>query len=192
LRLFAEAGYESTSIEAVLKESKVSRGALYHHFENKSALFSAVLEVVEQRVAQTVGAAAQGLSDPAEALRAGSLAWLRLAADDPAVRRIVLIDAPSVVGWEAWREIDGRYALGLLKAALGVAAAGGLLAASSVDLYAHLLLAVLIEAALVVARSDDSAKAIEAGQEATHLVIAAFIDRVAAREKSPPARRRRS
>jgi AcrR family transcriptional regulator len=174
-RLFAEAGYEDTSIEAVLRESGISRGALYHHFENKEALFSAVLEATEARVAETVACAAQGLSDPLEALRAGCEAWLRLAAGDPAVRRIVLVDAPAVVGWQAWREIDGRHAMGLLRSALSFAAGAGRMPRENVDLYAHLLLAMLIEAALLVARSDDGDRTIAASKSALDRILGSLL-----------------
>src|SRR5215831_15092246 len=101
-RLFASRGYESTSIEAVLHEAGVSRGSLYHHFRNKQALFEAVLDAVEIRIGEATLAAAAEASSSAEALRAGCLAWVQLAGD-PVVQRIVLTDAPSVLGWSAWR-----------------------------------------------------------------------------------------
>src|SRR5437763_5443643 len=94
-RMFAERGYEDTSIEAVLREAGISRGSLYHHFASKEALFDAVLEGVEIRVGEATRAAAEGATDLVAALRAGCLAWIRLAGD-PVVQRILLIDAPSV------------------------------------------------------------------------------------------------
>src|ERR1700744_3162257 len=122
--MFAERGYEDTSIEAVLREAGVSRGSLYHHFESKEALFEAVAEDVETSVgAQTVSAAGDTTS-PVDALRAGFLAWIRLAGD-PVVRRILLIDGPSVLGWERWRAMEERHALGLIRAVLEVMAGQG-------------------------------------------------------------------
>ena len=106
-RLFAERGYEDTSIESVLREAGVSRGSLYHHFPGKEALFEAVAEDVETSVGEQTLAAASGSDGPVAALRAGSLAWIRLAGD-PVVRRILLIDAPSVLGWERWRAMEER------------------------------------------------------------------------------------
>src|SRR5258708_6308353 len=114
-RLFAERGYEDTSIEAVLREAGVSRGSLYHHFPGKEALFEAVAEDVETSVGEQTLAAARGASGPVDALRAGSLAWIRLAGD-PVVRRILLIDAPSVLGWERWRAMEEHHALGRVPA----------------------------------------------------------------------------
>jgi AcrR family transcriptional regulator len=157
IRLFAEQGYEQVTIEAVLRETGSSRGSLYYHFAGKEVLFSAALEATEARIAAAILAAAQGMTDPLEALRVGCNAWLDLAATDDAVKRIVLIDAPGVVGWEKWREIDARYGFGILKGALEVLAQGGMLPVSSVDLFAHTLLAVLCEIALVIARSTDPA-----------------------------------
>lgn len=173
-RLFAAEAYEGTSIELVLRECGISRGALYHHFNSKDVLFTAVLEAAEARIAKTVGAAAQGAANPLDALRAGCAAWLQLARD-PTVRQIVLIDAPSVVGWQAWREIDGRHGLGLLKAGLGMAAAAGRLQENMVDLYAHMLLAMLIEVALLIARSEDGVAATRTGQEAVEQVLSRLV-----------------
>jgi AcrR family transcriptional regulator len=164
-RLFGDRGYEATSIEAVLHESGVSRGALYHHFASKEALFDAVLESVEADATGKVVAATIGISDAVASIRAGCLAWVRLAGD-PVVQRIVLIDAPSVLGWQRWREIDERYGLGITKVALLGAAEAGRLAPELVDPFAHMLLGALNEMALVIARSEDSARQIRAGEAA--------------------------
>lgn len=173
-RLFTEEGYAGASIERVLRDAGVSRGALYHHFSSKEALFAAVLEAVETRVAATLAAAAQGAANPLDGLRAGCAAWLELARD-PTVKQVVLIDAPSVVGWQVWREIDGRHALGLLRAALGQAAEAGRVRPAMVDLYAHLLLAALIEVALLIARSEDATGSLSAGREAVELLLSALV-----------------
>src|SRR5271169_5466410 len=96
-QLFAAHGYDGTSIEAVLAESGVSRGSLYHHFAGKDALFWAVLEGVAARVGEQLEAVERDAPDPVAALRAGYLAWIRLAGD-PVVQQTVLIDAPAVLG----------------------------------------------------------------------------------------------
>jgi AcrR family transcriptional regulator len=170
-RLFAEAGYEAAAIEAVLSGIGISRGALYHHFASKEALFTAVLEAEEVRVAEALMASARGKTNPLDMLRAGCSAWLNMAASDSAVRRIVLTDAPSVVGWDVWRDIDSRHGLGLLKAAFRLAAELGHLQESRVDTYAHALLAVLTEMALLVARAEDQSAAADAGRDAVELVL---------------------
>jgi len=163
--LFARHGYEGTSVEAVLAASEVSRGALYHHFASKEALFEAVLERVEQGIAKRIVAAASVGPDAVGRLRAGCLAWLRIA-EDPTAQQIALIDAPSVVGWQKWREIDGRYAFGLLKGALAAVAAEGRIRPELVEVLAHMLLAALLELALVIARADKPRAALKTGEAA--------------------------
>ena len=164
-RMFADRGYEDTSIEAVLREAGVSRGSLYHHFASKEALFEAVAEDVETSVGEQTLAAAGGSDGPVAALRAGFLAWIRLAGD-PVVRRILLIDAPSVLGWERWRAMEEQHALGLIRAVLQVIAEEGKLRQELVGTLAHVLLASVNEVALLVARSEDQEAAMHAGTDA--------------------------
>jgi AcrR family transcriptional regulator len=164
-RLFAEHGYEGASVEAVLQDSGLSRGALYHHFAGKEALFEAVLESVEADISRKVIEATAGLADPMAALREGCLAWIRLAGD-PVVRRIVLVDAPSVIGWQRWREVEERYAFGMLKAALEASAGPAGLRPALIDPFAHMLLASVNEIALVISRADDTAAATRMGEAA--------------------------
>jgi AcrR family transcriptional regulator len=178
--LFAASGYEATSIESVLAKSAVSRGALYHHFENKEALFAAVLEAIEAKVAIGIVASSRGIADPVEALRAGCNAWLDIGRD-AAVRQIVLVDAPSVVGWQKWRDIDARHGFGLLKTSLERAGAQGRTRAEGVDILAHMLLAALMELALVVSRASDPESALRSGRAALHDLIDKLL--------GPPARK---
>ena len=164
-RMFAERGYEDTSVEAVLREAGVSRGSLYHHFASKEALFEAVAEEVESDVGARTLAAAAGADGPVAALRAGSLAWIRLAGD-PVVQRILLIDAPSVLGWERWRAMEEQHALGGIKAILHLAAGQGKLRPELADTLAHVLLASVNEVALLVARAQDKETAMKEGADA--------------------------
>ncbi|MEV4012902.1 TetR/AcrR family transcriptional regulator [Nonomuraea angiospora] len=160
-RLFADRGYDDTSIEVVLQESGLSRGALYHHYAGKDALFEAVLEATESAIGGKIRQAVRGITDPAAALRAGVLAWISLAGD-PVIQRIVLIDAPAVMGWERWRAMEERYSFGMLKAALG---ATGAVPAEFLDLHAHMLLAAVNESALMVARGGDPTTAVAAVED---------------------------
>jgi len=161
--LFASRGYEDTSIEAVLDEAGVSRGSLYHHFASKEALFEAVLEDVEARVGAQTMEAAVAADGPAAALRAGCMAWIKLAGD-PVVQRIVLIDAPSVLGWKRWRALE-EQPLSLMKAALQEIADDGKLRPELVETLAHVLLASVNEVTLLIAGSPDQAAAMKAGAE---------------------------
>lgn len=169
-RLFAERGYDDTSIEAVLHEAGASRGSLYHHFSSKEALFDAVLEELEARVGREAQAAASGAREPLEALRAGSLAWVRLASD-PVIQRVLLLDAPSVLGWQRWRDMDERHALGMIRAALQACAKRGQLPPELVDAFAHVLFASLNELALLIARSVEPATATRSAELAINELI---------------------
>ncbi|MCP2340690.1 TetR/AcrR family transcriptional regulator [Actinomadura rupiterrae] len=173
-RLFAEYGYEGTSIEAVLHRANVSRGALYHHFDNKEALFEAVLEELETDITRQVLEAGKDKS-PVDALRAGCRAWIRLAAE-PTVRRIVLIDAPAVLGWQQWREIEERHALGLFKSVLDTLAEQGALPAERADLWAHMLLASINELALLVANSEGSPESVTQAEAAADDLLGRLLD----------------
>jgi AcrR family transcriptional regulator len=175
MRLFAERGYDGTSIDAVLEETGVSRGSLYHHFASKTALFEAVLQAVEVSIGEETLAAAADSTTPLEALRAGCLAWVRLAGD-PVVRRIVLLDAPAVLGWARWREIEEQHALGTLKLAMQAAAAEGRLPPELADTFAHLLLATMNELAQVIVRSDDLAAAQRTAEAAVDEVLARLLN----------------
>ena len=172
-RLFAEHGYDGTSIEAVQAASGVSRGSLYHHFPGKEALFWAVLEEVGARVGQQGADVARDAPDPVAALRAGGLAWIRMAGDQD-VRQIMLIDAPAVLGWQRWRELDEQGPLGVITASLAYAAEAGRIERRHVDMFAHIVLAAANEVALMIARADDPAAAATAGESA----FAEFLDRL--------------
>jgi AcrR family transcriptional regulator len=157
-RLFARDGYDATSTETILQESGVSRGSLYHHFPDKRALFDAVLVRVHAEAVQITIRAARGSTDGVEALRAGCLAWIKLARD-PAISRIVLIDAPAVVGWARWRQIDEQHSFGVVKAGLRAAARRDLLPEQMIEPVGHILLAALNELALLIATSRESRRA---------------------------------
>ena len=174
-QLFAARGYDGTSIEAVLAEAGTSRGSLYHHFHGKDALFWAVLEGVAARVGEQLAEAERDAPHPVAALRAGCLAWIRLAAD-PVVQQTVLIDAPAVLGWQRWRELDEQGALGWIRAALAYAAETGRIERRHVDVFAHIVLAAANEVALVIARAKDPAAALTVGES----TFAEFLDRLLA------------
>ena len=171
-RLFAEQGYDGTSIEAVQAAAGISRGSLYHHFTGKEALFWAVFEEVGARIAQQEEAIARDAPDPVAMLRAGVLAWIRLAGD-PVVRQIMLIDAPAVLGWQRWRELD-EPVLEVIRGALAYAAEAGNIEHRHVNTFAHIVLAAANEVAMMIARADDTAAALTVGESA----FAEFLDRL--------------
>jgi len=178
-QLFAERGYAGTATEDVVARASVTRGALYHHFKDKQDLFRAVFIVVEERLTGQLAEVALAASDPWKTLTSGADAFLDLCMD-PTVQRIVLIDAPSVLGWQQWRELEAQYGLGLLKEALRDAMDSGVLAAQPVDTLAHLLLAALNEAALFIAQAANRERArADVGTTIVGLLTALRADRAA-------------
>jgi AcrR family transcriptional regulator len=173
--LFAELGYEDVSIDLVVKKCGISKGALYHHFRNKQALFTSVLEGIEARIVETVADRSRDATNPLDSLRLGCGAWLDLVASDKAVRRIAVIDAPTVLGWHAWREMEGRYALGLLRSALELAASLGCLELARVEACASMLLAALNEMAMLIARADDQSRVVADARHVIELLISCLI-----------------
>ncbi len=169
--LFGNRGYEATSIEAILEAAAVKRGSLYHHFASKEELFDAVLDRLVASVADAAADAARAAgSDPVASLRAGCLSWLRMALD-PAIQRIALLDAPAVVGWTRWRDLDEKHTLGRLRANMRRVAGDGRLPPGQIDLFAHMLLAALNEAALLIARSEDQRAALAAARAAVNTLL---------------------
>jgi AcrR family transcriptional regulator len=157
---FAAAGFAGVSTEAIVRAAGVTRGALYHHFADKTELFAAVFETVEAQVMGQLAVlvSASGATDPIEAMRVGARAWLNACAD-PEVHRIMLVDAPGVLGWARWREICLDYGLGLVRALVAAAMAAGRIAPGPDLPFAHLLIGALDEAALFVAQAPDPAPA---------------------------------
>ena len=106
-RLFSELGYSATSLDAIVAGADVTKGALYHHFSGKQAIFEAAFERVEARATADIATAMAGHQDPWERAQAGLGAFLG-AAREPAYRRIVVSDGPSVLGHERYREQEER------------------------------------------------------------------------------------
>jgi AcrR family transcriptional regulator len=179
IELFSTRGYANVGTEEIVERADVTRGALYHHFGDKRDLFRAVHETLEQRLVERIGAAlARNPSDdPLDSLEVAAGAVLD-AAMDRTVARVTLIDAPSVLGWEEWREIDNRYGLGLAEAVLTAAIDAGRIAEQPVRPLAHLLVAALGEAAIMVAtaRSPKKARA-EVEPAILSLLAALAVDR---------------
>ena len=175
-RLFADRGYAGVGTEEIVRAAGLTRGALYHHFESKRELLAAVYEQVEseitERIATQAFSSGAAPADAIEALRLGAELFLD-ACLEPEVQRIVLLDAPAVLGWERWHEVASRYGLGLIEATLQAAIDAGLITAQPARPLAHVLMGALDEAAMYVARADDRTTArAEMGAALSHLLDA--------------------
>jgi AcrR family transcriptional regulator len=160
--LFTDPGYSETSLDAVAEQAGVTKGALYHHFKNKRELFQAVFEQLEQEICERVIVAAAGAGgDVWKGLQLGVTEFLDAGVHDPAMQRIVLLDGPTILGWETWKEIDERYGFGLVKASIEQAMDAGVLVKRPSEPIARLFLASLSEAAIWIARADDQQKAMD-------------------------------
>ncbi len=146
-------GYESISTPEVAQSSGVTRGALYHHFSNKRDLFEAVVETIAEEISQKIDRSAEKAADPIEAIISGSHEFVEVCLQ-PDIRKIFLEDAPSILGWKRWREIDARHGLGSLKAGLRACVEAGYIESDQVDSVAHLISGALNEAAFLFAEKD--------------------------------------
>jgi AcrR family transcriptional regulator len=157
--LFAQRGYARVGTEEIARAAGVTRGALYHHFDGKRELFEAVYEQIEVELAEriAVGALEADATSPLAAMKAGAEMFLRVSTE-PEAQQIVLLDGPSVLGWDRWREIAAEHGLGLIEATLQAAVEAEAIDPQPVRPLAHVLMGALDEAAMLVARAEDAEK----------------------------------
>ncbi len=172
-RLWGERGYAAASTPEIAEAAGVTRGAMYHQYANKTELFLAVIEAIEEEVIArlTADVIAAEPSTPAETLHITADAWLRIAVE-PEIRQLMLLDAPSILGWAGFREVSQRYGLGMTEQLLGAAIDCGELRAQPTRPLATIVLAALDEAAMIIANATDP---VRESQEA-HTVIHDLID----------------
>ncbi len=172
-RLWGERGYVEVGTPEIATAAGVTRGAMYHQFADKAALFREVVEVVEQDVMARMATlvATSGGATPADVIRAAVDAWLEVSAD-PEVRQLILLDAPSVLGWAGFRDVAQRYSLGMTEQMLNEAIKAGQLARQPVRPLAHVLIGALDEAAMAIATSEDPKRA----RRETRQVLQRLID----------------
>jgi AcrR family transcriptional regulator len=156
--LFATEGYDGTGTERIVAEARVTRGALYHHFRDKADLFRAVMEEAAGDVArQLIGAQLDaGSRSPLEDVQAGVSAFLDVCVGGD-FQRIVLIDGPRVLGDDTWDQLVERYGRSLLEEWLTRAVTAGDIEPVPVRSLVRLLIAMLTEASLAIARASDPA-----------------------------------
>jgi AcrR family transcriptional regulator len=152
--LFGSVGFGATKATDIAELAGVTRGALLHHFIDKEGLFAAVLEAVEEEVATQVIFGASAGSDPLELLELGFDAFLGECVK-PDVTQIMLIDGPSVLGWETWHQIDSRYGYQPILDLIRAAAAAGQVAPEDPESLSYLLLGALAEAGTIIGQSED-------------------------------------
>jgi AcrR family transcriptional regulator len=157
-RLFGERGFAATTIDDIAEAARVAKGAVYHHFATKEAVFEAVFNQVSLDLVQEVDRAARTEKDVLAAMVAGTQHYFAACAKGP-TGRIILRDGPAVLGWERWREIDAQHFGGKIPLALTAAMDAGLIARQPVEPLARLLLGAVTEAAVACAGRSDVLKA---------------------------------
>ncbi|MFE3447208.1 TetR/AcrR family transcriptional regulator [Nocardia sp. NPDC059180] len=177
LRLFTERGFAGTSAEELVSAAGVTRGALHHHYGDKRGLFLAVLEQLETDATAEIAQAIEAVDpDDAVAAMATGLATFLEICRRPAMVRIALSDAPAVLGWEAWREFEGRHGLGLITSQLEQARAAGAIPDVPVRVLGQLILSAVAESGLIVAHADDPDTARLESQQALMLLFAGILN----------------
>jgi AcrR family transcriptional regulator len=166
LQLLTERGYAAMSIEEVSRLARVTRGAFYHHFAGKQNLFEAVFERLEEDHVARIRAAVGDIDDPCQRASAAIDTFLDTCGS-VAFRRIVMQEGPAVLGTDRWRELDGRYTLGVLRDHLNELIRAGVIAEQPIGLLINVLFAALHEAAVFVAEAGGRA---EAKEQATELL----------------------
>lgn len=156
LDLFGRQGFAETSVDQIARASGSAKGAIYHHFPTKEALFEAVFRMASERLAGSLVQDAAKAPDVLAAVALGVRAYFAACAEG-ATGRIILKDGPAVLGWQRWRQIDAEHFGGVMPAALGAAMASGLIRPRPVEPLARLLLGAVTEAAAACHDAPDPA-----------------------------------
>ena len=172
-RLFGRDGFAATPVEDLAREARVTTGALYHHFPNKTALFETVFEGVHAELLEASHRAAARAPDPVEALSLGFEAFLDSVLE-PDVQQILVTDAPAVLGLARFTELDERYAFAEIVAALQAATAAGQLSVEDPEVIARMLLGALMRGGMLIAGSAEPARTRNAAARAIRAMLAGF------------------
>jgi AcrR family transcriptional regulator len=156
--LFGTQGFAATTMDDIADGARVAKGAVYHHFRTKEAVFEAVFDQVSRDLVGEIDRAARTEKDVLAAMVAGTQHYFAATAKGP-TGQIILRDGPAVLGWERWREIDAQHFGGKMPRGLAVAMDAGLIARQPIEPLARLLLGAVTEAAVACAGRLDIAKA---------------------------------
>ncbi|MGZ6675625.1 MAG: TetR family transcriptional regulator [Nocardioides sp.] len=172
-QLFAEHGYAGASLDAIVAGAKVTKGALYHHFSGKQALFDAVFVDVQSASTKVIRQQIKGVKDPWEQALIGLRAFMT-AVQEPAYRRIVIQDGPAVLGHERYREQEERSAFTVVEEIVGtvLAAAGQVVDEAMRTTFARIFFGALSSVGETVAEAEDRGAAARRVEEAMAFILA--------------------
>ncbi len=173
--LFTEHGYANASLDSIVAGAQVTKGALYHHFSGKQALFEAVFERVEGDASRTIQKALKGHKDPWEKARAGLRTFLTVV-QEPRYRRIVVQDGPAVLGHERFREQEERSTFAnVVDIVRSVLVAGSWeLDEDMVQTFSRIFFGAMASAGESVAGADDPIVAADRVEIAISFIISGF------------------
>jgi AcrR family transcriptional regulator len=172
--LFTDPGYDAVSQERLVTTAGLTRGALYHHFKDKADLFRAVLEELETELTAELEAILGGGPDFLSSTIAGLKAFLD-ACQRPEMLQLLVRDGPRVLGWDAWREFEQEYSLGMLERHFGRAVEEGLTLVAPIDVLARMVLSACLEAGLLIEAASDPARTREDVEAALVAMFAATV-----------------
>ncbi len=172
-REFGARGYAEASVEYIASEVGLTKGAVYYHFKSKKGLFEAVLRDCQRDIVARIESQATSSADPREAVIDGCVAFVDVVMDE-AFRQIVLLDAPAVLGYGKWRQIDAEFGLGSLKAGLQAWMTDDSLL--DLDIVAHAISGALNDLVLFAAESPDPSAAHERVRRQLPLLVASMLD----------------
>jgi AcrR family transcriptional regulator len=186
VELFTKRGYAGTSLDEVAKRARVTKGALYHHFSGKQALFEAAFDTVETKAMRRLGEIVSGPGHPWETAMAGLRAYVRVCLD-PAFQRIVVHEGPVVMGWARWREAEEHYSFGVIRASVAALVEAGEIVEVPVEVMTRLLYGALSAGASMIAGAADPRKASEEVAWSITKVVSGLRRPAAAGAGAPPA-----
>jgi AcrR family transcriptional regulator len=155
--LFTDQGYANTSLDQIVGGARVTKGALYHHFSGKQALFEAAFDAVETGAVARMSVAVDGDGSAWDRAMAGIHAYVSVCLD-PSYQRIVIHEAPVVMGWERWREAEEHFSYGLVRATVESLVDAGEIEPLPVEVTARVLFGALSAGAETIAGSPDPKK----------------------------------
>jgi AcrR family transcriptional regulator len=182
--LFASHGYANVSAEQIVAAAGLTRGALYHHFGDKRGLFVAVIEDVEQENTHEITEAIGAADDQWTSIVLGIGRFLDIC-QRPDVIQLAMIDAPAVLGWQGWRELEARHGLGMVTEALQSALDSGLLRPAPIPVLAKLVLSSITEAGMIIAHAVDPTTARAQAEQALLLMMTGLLHSDPAAAGSP-------
>jgi AcrR family transcriptional regulator len=182
--LFTEHGYAGTSLDAIVAGAQVTKGALYHHFSGKQALFEAVFEKVEADASKSIGQAVRTTKDPWEKASVGLREFLSVV-QEPAYRRVVIQEGPVVLGYERYREQEERSTFGIVQEIVASVLTSYDLEPSMVETFSRVFFGAMSAAGVAVSSAEDAQRASAEVEAAIAFILAGLRQQAESGERLP-------